>query len=172
MGWLQGNPWFMSVIITASSVQRCDNRCLATDHISLVGSCFLVLISKTILLVGGGCNFLGSVLPQQKFEMTDGSVLQLGITAQFYLVSKGKYILKAWGRADPRDVKRSRRPNFGSSFYVFLLPLSLPYVKQASQEGCLLYLRFSLWSLDLPLFYFHRLCPSLSFSHLFPVLTT
>ena len=106
VGWLQGNPWFMSVIITASSTQCCDNRCLATEHISLVGSCFLVLISKTILLVNGGCNFLGSVLPQQKFEVTDGPVLQLSVTGQFYLTSKGKYILKARGQADPKDAKR------------------------------------------------------------------
>ena len=45
--------------------------------------------------VGGGYNFLGSVLPQQKFEATDRPVLQLCVTAQFYLVSKGKYILEA-----------------------------------------------------------------------------
>ena len=126
--------------------------------------------------VGGVCNFLGSVLPQQILKRHMNQCCSL-VTVQFYLVSKGKYILKAWGRADPRDMKRSKRPNFGSSFYVFLLPLSLPYVKRASKEGCLLYLRFSLRSLDLPLFYFHRLCPSLSFSHhhsrlLFPVLTT
>ena len=41
----------------------------------------------------GVCNFLNSVLPQQKFEVMDGPVLQLPVTAQFYLVSKGKYIL-------------------------------------------------------------------------------
>ena len=45
--------------------------------------------------VGGVCNFLGSVLLQQKFEATDGPVLQLCFTVQFYLVSKGKYILEA-----------------------------------------------------------------------------
>ena len=57
--------------------------------------------------VGGICNFLGSVLLQQKFEAMDrpvlrlcvvsldGPALQLCITAQFYLESKGKYILKA-----------------------------------------------------------------------------
>ena len=54
---------------------------------------------------------------------------------------------------------------------------SLPYVNWASQECCLFYLRSSLWSLDLPLFYFPGLFPSLSFSHhhsglLFPILTT
>ena len=45
--------------------------------------------------VGGVCNFLGSVSSQQKFEATDGSVLQLHVIPQFYLESKGKYILVA-----------------------------------------------------------------------------
>ena len=39
-------------------------------------------------------NFLGSVSPQQKFEVMGGPVLQLCVTAQFYLGSKGKYILE------------------------------------------------------------------------------
>ena len=39
----------------------------------------------------------------------------------------------------------------GSSFYVFFLPLGLPYVNWASQEYCLFYLRSSLWSSDHPL---------------------
>ena len=43
---------------------------------------------------------------------------------------------------------------------------SLPSVNWASQEGCLCYLRSSLGSSDLPLFYFLGLFPSLSFSHL------
>ena len=59
----------------------------------------------------------------------------------------------------------------------FFFPLSLPYVNWASQECCLFYLKSSVWSSDLPLFYFHGLFPYLSFSHrhsgLFcPILTT
>ena len=59
----------------------------------------------------------------------------------------------------------------------FLLTLSLPYINWASHEGYLFYLRFSLWSSDLPLFYFPRPSSSLSSSHrhsglLFPILTT
>ena len=62
-------------------------------------------------------------------------------------------------------------------YMFFLLPLGLPYVNWASQEGCLFYLRSSLQSSDLPLFYFHGLFPSFSFSHchsglLFPILST
>ena len=57
--------------------------------------------------VWGVCDFLSSVSLQQKFEAMDrpvlrlrvissyGPALQLCITAQFYLESKGKYILKA-----------------------------------------------------------------------------
>ena len=48
----------------------------------------------------------------------------------------------------------------GSSFYMFSLPLGLPCVNWASQECSLFYLRSSLWSSDLPLFYFHGLFPS------------
>ena len=62
-------------------------------------------------------------------------------------------------------------------FFFFLLPLDLPYVNWAIQEGCLFYLRSLLWSLYLSLFYFSGLFPFLSFSHdhsglLFLILTT
>ena len=62
-------------------------------------------------------------------------------------------------------------------FVCFFLPLGLPCVNWASQGCCLFYLRSSLRSLDLFLFYFWWLFPSLSFSHhhsglLFPILTT
>ena len=96
-----------------------------------------------------------------------------------YLESKGKYILEAWGHANPKDVKRRERGPwpFGSSLYIFLFSLGLPYVNWASQECSLFYLRSSLRFSDLPLFYFHSLFHSLSFSHchyglLFPILTT
>ena len=101
-----------------------------------------------------------------------------GVTAQFYLESKGKYVLKAWGHADPKDVKRGPQVQFWLLFlYVFSPPLGLPYVNWASQECCLFYLRSSLRSSDLSLFCFRGLFPSLSFSHchfglLFTILTT
>ena len=68
--------------------------------------------------VGEVCNFLSSVSSQQKFETmdepvlppSDGPVLQLRVTAQFYLESKGKYILKAWENAGPKDMKRRKAP--------------------------------------------------------------
>ena len=73
--------------------------------------------------------------------------------------------------------KRSPNPSRLPLSYICLPPSSLPYVNWANQEGCLFDLRSSLRSLDLPLFYFRGLFPSLSFSHhhfglLFPILTT
>ena len=133
------------------------------------------------------CNFLGSVSSQQKFEATDGPVLQphvissdepvlqLNVTAQFYLERKGKYNLE-----QIQKMQREEKPqlNFGSSFCIFFfLPLSLLYVIWASQEGCLFYLRFSLRSWDLPLFYFPGLSPfcllaRASLNSFFLILTT
>ena len=78
-----------------------------------------------------------------------------------------------------RGGERERHPALWLLFlYVFFSPPpGLPYVNWASQEHCLFYLRSSLWSLDLPLFYFRGLFPSLSFSYchsglLFSILTT
>ena len=109
-------------------------------------------------------------------------------TDRFYLENKGKYILEAWGHVGPKDVTRESerahahgRESPLAFWLLFLtclsLPLGLPCVNRALQERCLFYLRSSLWSSDLPLFYFHSLFPSLSFSHhhsglLFPILTT
>ena len=136
----------------------------------------------------GVCNFLHSVSSQQKFEVMDGPaiqpldgpVLQLHVTTQFYFKSNGNIHPQGMRACLPKGLqeKRGPRPSFGSSFYMFfLLPLGLPYGSWASQECCFFYLRSSLRSLDLPLFYFPRLFPSFSFSHchsahLFPILTT
>ena len=53
--------------------------------------------------VGGVCNFLSSVLLQHKFEAVGQCYILVtakfkrwtSVTVQFYLASKGKYILKA-----------------------------------------------------------------------------
>ena len=106
----------------------------------------------------------------------DGSVLQLSFIWQ----AKESTFLRCEGR-QTRKEKRSQRLNFGSSFYMFflyvlcehmfymfflyVLPLSLSCVKLGQPRGCLLHLRCSLRSLDLPLSHFHRLFPSLSFNH-------
>ena len=120
-------------------------------------------------------------LGQTMSQLSDRSVIQFRVAGQFYLENKGKCILKAWRHADPKDSKRRERetPSSLAPLFMFFLSslLGLPYVNWASQECCLFYLRSSLWSLDLPLFYFRGLFPSLSFSHchsglLFPILTT
>ena len=118
--------------------------------------------------VGGVCDFLGSVSSQQKI-WSDGWT---SVTAQFKLwttviallqlsficQAKENASLKREGGPTQKKWREERGSIFGSSFYLFfLLPLSLPYVNWASQEGCLLHLRFSLLSSDLPWFYFLRL---------------
>ena len=49
--------------------------------------------------------------------------------------------------------------------HVFASPWACPVQTGLSQECCLFYLKSSLWSSDLLLFYFRGLFPSLSFSH-------
>ena len=76
------------------------------------------------------------------------------------------FIWQAKKNTSKRREKRGPWPNFGSSVHMFfLLPLGLPSVNWASQECCLFYLKCSLWSSDLPLFYVCRPFPSLYFSH-------
>ena len=115
-------------------------------------------------LVGGVCSSLGSVSPQQKFEVMDGPVLQLSFIWQAKENASWRH--EGWLT---QKFQREERPEaqFWLLFlWVFLLPLNLPRLNWAGQEGCLFHLRFSLFSSDLPLFYFHRLFPSLSFSHI------
>ena len=75
--------------------------------------------------------------------------------------------------------KRSPQLNFGSSFYMFFYPHPEPALCKLGQPGGLFVLPevLALGSSDLPLFYFHGVFPSLTFSHrhsglLFPILTT
>ena len=67
--------------------------------------------------VRGVCNFLSSVLLQLKFEVADQCYSS--VTAQFYLASKEKYILEAWGCANQKKEQRRERHNLSSSFYMF-----------------------------------------------------
>ena len=64
--------------------------------------------------VGGMCDFLGSVSLQQKFEAVDQCYSS--VTAQFYLVNKGKYILEEGGWANPKKERGSVLAPFLSSF--------------------------------------------------------
>ena len=144
-------------------------------------------------MVMSGEFVISSVLSRcgQKFETTDRPVLhprvnflrqtsvtapcnffrQISIAVPCYssvLFRKQRKIHPQGVRADwPQKTWREEKPlaQFWLLFlHIYLLPLGLPYVNWASQECCLFYLRFSLQSSDLPLFYFCRLFPSLSFS--------
>ena len=83
---------------------------------------FFSSLPKTVVwdFVGGVYNFLGSFSPQQKFEATDGPVLQLGYSS--LLFGKQRKI-HPWGvragRPISREVKRRERLNFGSFLNVF-----------------------------------------------------
>ena len=110
-------------------------------------------------------------------QLSDRSVLQLSFIQKIKENTSSRHegMPTQKMRREEREWERDPWP-FGSSFYIFSSPLDLPYVHWATQECCLFYLRSSLWSLDLPLFYFCGLFPSFSFSHchsglLFPVLT-
>ena len=84
-----------------------------------------------------------TALGQISVTALNRSVLQLRVTALFYLENKGKYIPEAWGHANPKDAKRRERERawerdpqpFGSSFYMFFPPLGLPCVNWASQSA-------------------------------------
>ena len=110
---------------------------------------------------------------KRQTEQCCSSVLQLSFIWQ---AKENTSLRHVGGLTQQMQREEKPRLNIGSSFYVFLLPPSLPYVDWASQEGCLFYLRSSLRSLDLSLFYFCGFSPSLSFSHhhfelLYPTLT-
>ena len=119
---------------------------------------------------------------------------QISVTALFYLGNSRKIhppdVRACWAKDEKRRLwgrkRESERTRLGERerpgplaplFNMVFPPPGLPYVNWGSQECCLFYLRSSLRSSELPLFYFLRCFPSLSFSHhhfglLFLILTT
>ena len=102
---------------------------------------------------------------------------QISVTALFYLDNNRKIHSQGVRACRPKDARRRVPQRVGEReraressrplaiLFMFFLPLGLPYVNWVSQECCLFYLRSSLWSSDIPLFYFCGLFSSLSFSH-------
>ena len=111
---------------------------------------------------------------KQRIDQCYSSMLQLSSIGQ----AKEKTSSRSEGGLTQKTKEKPSPPTqFGSSFYVFSPPSESALCNWASREGCFFDLRSSLLSSDLPLFYFPRLFPSLSFSHrhyglLFPILTT
>ena len=98
-------------------------------------------------------NFLGSALPQQKFEMMVDQCY-----SSVLLTSKGKGVRAGWLKRHKEKRSTPHPPDLDQFWllflYVFLLPVSLSYINWASQEGCLFFPRSSLQSSDLSLFCF------------------
>ena len=57
------------------------------------------------------------------------------VTAQFYLESKGKYMLEAGGLANSKDTKRRPWLNFSSSFYMYFFSPSPEPVAAAAAKS-------------------------------------
>ena len=137
--------------------------------IKALGVSQLLGLGQTILQLSG--------LERTVLYLLDKSVLQLRVTALFYLDNNRKIHSQGVRACRPKDARRRvpqcvgerQRARESSSplaiLFMFFLPLGLTYVNWVSQECCLFYLRSSLWSSDLPLFYFCGLFSSLSFSH-------
>ena len=94
----------------------------------------------------------------------DRPVLQLCVTAQFHLASKGKYILKAWGQANPRDAKkRGALTQFWLLFLCVFSPPPEPTLCKLGFPRRLFYLSltpvlrpsFVLFSQVFPFFFFY-----------------
>ena len=58
-------------------------------------------------------------------QPSEGPVLQHHVTAQFHLESEGKYILNAWGHANPKDAKWREAP--AQFWFLFLFFFSFPH---------------------------------------------
>ena len=126
---------------------------------------------KVSIIMSGECVISSALSRHNKNLKWRTSVSALGRTSitapcnsSILFRKQRKIHPEAWGHADKKTLTKERDlQSFGSSFYTFfLLPLGLPYVNWASHECCLFYLRSSLQSSDLPLFYFLRLSPSWS----------
>ena len=123
--------------------------------------------------VRGVCSFLGSVSLQQRFEMGDQCYSSVTVRVLF----EKQRIVHPSGVRVGQPQRRGLNPSWLPLCIHFLSSLlSLSYANWSSLEGCSFHPRFSLQSMNLFLFHFCRLFPSLSFSHLhfglpFPILT-
>ena len=138
LGSLQARMWVPYLWVTREAL---------TGHIKSSYS-----ISWPQLLCQEVCNFLGSVSPQQRFEMADRCYSP--VTAQFYLASKGYYTLEVWGQAHPRG---GAPVVLASSFYAFVSPLpwACPIQIGLAEKGVC----FFTWS--------SHSCPQISFCSIF-----
>ena len=135
-------------ILKPSDRQRLSSR---TNHVTALGQTVSQL----------------SALGQTVLQLSDRAVIQLHVTAQFYLENKRKIHPRGLRACRPKRCEEKREsPSPVAPLFICFSPApGPPSVNWASQECCLFYLRSSLQFLDLPLFSFRKLFPSLSSSH-------
>ena len=98
---------------------------LTSSQNTKITSLFRTMVGES---VGGMCNFLGSVSPQQKFEMADQCYSL--VTAQLYLEKQRIVHPRAASKGET-----SIHLGFLLLFTCLLPTLSLPYANWAAQEG-------------------------------------
>ena len=106
------------------------------------------------IVFSGEC-VISSVLSHHSKNLKQGTSVTARLQLSFIWQAKENTSLR-W---EDGPTQKKRVSIFAPFLIFFLFPLNLPCVNWASQEGSLFHLRFSLWSLDLPLFYFCRLFP-------------
>ena len=168
-------------LVCAPRFVSSQQRFGVTDIKAPLGVPQLSGLGQTMLQLAG--------LKQTVLQLLDKSVLQLSVTALFYLDNSKKIHPRGVRACRPKDVKRRapqrasgggagrERAGFGASFYMSL-SLPVPVLCKLGQPGVLFVLPEVLTPVLGPSFVlFLGLFPSRSFSHrhsglLFPMLTT
>ena len=142
-----------------SSVSK-ESACSAGDPSSISGQ------GRSPGEMSVGC-VISSVLSRHSKDLKLWTSVTARLQLSFIQQAKDSTPARHEGKTTPKERLRSF---LASSFYAIvpspLPPSSLPCADWASQEGCLLHLRFSLQPLDFLLFHFHGLFPFFVFQPL------
>ena len=149
-----------------------DIKALGASQLSGLRQTVLQLLDKSVLqlyfiqkIAGESIlKALGHVNPKTRREESGRACQNAGERKKAH--AQGAGLGGGGGKREGGRERESTRVLWLLLLYVFSSPWACPMQIGLSQECCLFYLRSSPWSSDLPLFYFCRLSPSLSFSHL------
>ena len=153
-------------LVCAPRFVSSQQRFGVTDIKAPLGVPQLSGLGQTMLQLAG--------LKQTVLQLLDKSVLQLSVTALFYLDNSKKIHPRGVRACRPKDAKRRvpqhggerEREPFGSFFYMFFLPPGPALCKLGLARSAVLpevLMQVLRPSFDLSLFYFCRILPSLSF---------